>query len=266
MDVFHDRANRRGRSGVRALLALGGAALLALAVTGCGSGSDASDAPVEHRSFAFSGKKLTIDAGNSSVTLVPADVKTVDVTRQVDGWVFMGSGPDAEWRMSGGTLTLRVKCDAVASDCEGQHRVKVPRGVAVSVEADSGKVLATGFDTALSLVARNGSVTVRDSSGTLDLGSDNGKIVAEDVSARTVSAKADNGSIHLALTTVPDSVDTSSDNGKIVIDLPRSKASYAVTADSDNGKADVDVPTDRNSTHVVKARSDNGQVTVRSAN
>ncbi|MFJ2647209.1 DUF4097 family beta strand repeat-containing protein [Streptomyces sp. NPDC087420] len=266
MDAFSDRTNRRARGRVRALLALGGGALLAFAVTGCGGGSDASDAPAEHRSFAFSGKKLTIDAGNSSVTLVPADVKTVDVTRQVDGWVFMGSGPDAEWRMSGDTLTLRVKCDAVASDCEGQHRVKVPRGVAVSVEADNGKVLATGFDTALSLTARNGSVTVRDSSGTLDLGSDNGKIVAEGVSARTVSAKADNGSIRLALTAVPDSVDTSSDNGKIVIDLPRSKASYAVTADSDNGKADVDVPTDKNSTHVVKARSDNGQVTVRSAN
>lgn len=193
-------------------------------------------------------------------------MKTVDVTRRVDGWVFMGTGPDAEWRMSGGTLTLRVKCDAVASNCEGQHEVKVPRGVAVSLGADNGKVVASGFDTALRLDSRNGSVTVRDSSGALDLSSDNGKIVAEGVAARKVTARADNGSIRLALTAVPDSVDTSSDNGKIVIDLPRSKASYAVTADSDNGKADVDVPTDRNSAHVVRARSDNGQVTVRSAN
>jgi hypothetical protein len=266
VNVNPERVNWRSRGGIRALLGLGGAVLLVLAVSGCGSGADASDAPAEHRSFAFGGKALTIDAGNASVTLVPADVKAVEVTRRVDGWVFMGSGPEAVWKMSGDTLTLRVKCDGIASDCTGEHQVKVPRGVAVSVEADNGKIVAGGFDTALTLRTRNGSVTVRDSGGPLDLGSDNGRIVAEGISAGEVSAKADNGAIRLGFTAVPDAVDTYSDNGRITIDLPRSKASYAVTAGSDNGKAEVDVPTDRSSEHVVKARSDNGQVTVRSAN
>lgn len=68
------------------------------------------------------------------------------------------------------------------------------------------------------------------------------------------------------LTAVPDLVDAVSDNGRIVIDLPGSEVAYAVRASADNGKAEVDVPTDSRSTHVVKARADNGEVTVRSVN
>ncbi|MDX3849652.1 hypothetical protein [Streptomyces sp. AK02-01A] len=57
-----------------------------------------------------------------------------------------------------------------------------------------------------------------------------------------------------------------SNNGKIEIDLPRSGTPYAVRATSHNGQVQVGVPTDDGSTHVLNARSDNGQVTVRSAN
>ncbi|MFD7895616.1 DUF4097 family beta strand repeat-containing protein [Streptomyces sp. NPDC059743] len=254
-------AARRIRT--RTLLAPGGALLVALAVSGCGS-ADASDVPAEKKSFALDGKTLTIEAGNSVVDLVPADVKSVEVTRRVDGWVFAGSGPDASWKMTDDTLSLKVRCRAIASDCEALHEVKVPRGVAVTVHGDNGEIVATGFDTGLKLRSDNGSVTVRDSSGPVDLESDNGKITAAGLSARTVAAKSSNGSVHLGLSAVPDTVDTVSDNGRIVIDLPASKTSYAVTATSDNGDVDVDVPTDRSSAHVVNARSDNGKVTVRS--
>ncbi|MET7615545.1 DUF4097 family beta strand repeat-containing protein [Streptomyces sp. NPDC005408] len=253
------------RTRTRALVALGGASLLTLALTGCGS-ADAGEAPVEKRAFPFTGKALTIDSDDSAIELVPADVKDVQVTRQVDGWVFLGDGPEPTWKMEGGKLTLRVKCDAVASDCEARHTIKVPRGVAVTVEDDNGSVTASGFDTALTIRSDNGAVTVRDSSGPLKLDSDNGKVVTERVSAKTVSASSENGAVRLGLLAVPDRVETDSDNGSILIELPRAGAPYAVTAKSDNGDVNVDVPNDSSSSHVVKARSDNGKVTVRSAN
>ncbi|WP_232789102.1 DUF4097 family beta strand repeat-containing protein [Streptomyces odonnellii] len=249
----------------RTLLAAGGVLLVALAVSGCGADADASDAPVEKKAFPFGGKTLTIDAGNSVVELVPADVKDVEVARQIDGWVFAGSGPDGFWRMKGDTLTLKVKCRALASNCEARHEVKVPRGVAVTVNGDNGRISATGFTTVLKLTSDNGSVTVRNSSGPVDLKSDNGTITTKGLTARTVAATAANGSVHLGLTAVPDSVDTASDNGRIVIDLPRSKEKYAVTATSENGDVDVTVPTDGTSAHIVKAHSDNGEVTIRNA-
>ncbi|TQK44265.1 putative adhesin [Streptomyces sp. SLBN-118] len=259
------RTRHTRRTGRRALVAFGGTAVLGLSLTGCGS-ADAGEAPVEKRAFPFVGKALTIDTDDSDIELQPADVKDVQVTRQVDGWAFLGDGPEASWKMEDGKLTLRVNCDAVASDCEARHIVKVPRGVAVTVEDDNGSVTASGFDTALTVRSDNGAVTVRDSSGPLQLDSDNGEIVTERVRARTVSVKVENGDVRLGLLAAPERVETVTDNGSTLIELPRAGAPYAVTAKSDNGGVDVDVPNDSSSTHVVNARSDNGKVTLRSAN
>ncbi|MGQ4714500.1 DUF4097 family beta strand repeat-containing protein [Streptomyces anulatus] len=266
MDIVTSAATRtlRGTTG-RALALGGGVALLALALTGCG-GTDVDGAPVERKSFALEGKTLTIDSENATVDLVPADVRQVEVERQVDGWVVLGSGPDPVWNMEGDTLTLRVKCDALINNCEARHRVKVPRGVDVTASSDNGTISATGFDRALDLSSDNGEINVRDARGALKLKSDNGEIQADRISASSVVARADNGEIRLDFSTVPDLVDTVSDNGGITIDLPPGGQKYAVNASADNGDVSIGVPRGDDSAHVVKARSDNGQVTVRSAN
>ncbi|MFC8224162.1 DUF4097 family beta strand repeat-containing protein [Streptomyces sp. NPDC057287] len=248
-----------------ALVAAAGTVLLVAALSGCGS-ADAEDAPAEHKSFAFSGEALTIDAENSTLDLVPADVEQIEVTRRVDGWVVLGDGPDPVWRLEGDELTLKVKCHAVISNCEAHHEVKVPRGLALTVDGDNGKVTASGFTTPLDISAANGGVSVRDVSGPLKLSADNGTIEAERVSGSSVTARSDNGSVRLGFTRVPDLVDTVSDNGSISIDLPGGRSTYAVSAQADNGDVSVDVPRSADSAHVVKARSDNGEVTVRSAN
>lgn len=247
-----------------ALVAVGGTVLLVAALTGCGS-TDVDDAPVEHKSFAYGGRALTIEAENSTVEVVPADVDAIEVTRRVDGWAVLGSGPDPVWKLEGDTLTLRVKCKALISNCDSRHEVKVPRGLALTVDADNGKVTASRFSTPLKLYSDNGGVVVRDVSGPLELKSDNGSVRGERVSARSVVARSDNGSVDLDLSRVPDLVDTVSDNGRIAIDLPAGKTSYAVTASADNGNVDVKVPRSDSSRHVVKAHSDNGGVAVRRA-
>ncbi|MEV2247068.1 DUF4097 family beta strand repeat-containing protein [Streptomyces sp. NPDC049970] len=248
-----------------ALVAAAGTVLLVAALSGCGS-ANAEGAPTEHKSFAFGRKSLTIDAENSALELVPADVERIEVTRRVDGWVFLGNGPDPVWKLEGDKLTLGVKCSAMISNCEARHEVKVPRGVALSVEGDNGKVTAAGFTTRLKISADNGGISVRDASGPLELRSDNGSVVAERVSGSSVVARSANGEIRLGFTRVPALVDTVSDNGRIDIGLPPGQDTYAVSAEADNGNVSVDVPRSDSSEHVVKARSDNGEVTVRSAN
>ncbi|MEV6261914.1 DUF4097 family beta strand repeat-containing protein [Streptomyces sp. NPDC051784] len=248
-----------------ALVATAGTVLLVGALSGCGS-ADAEGAPAEHKAFAFGGKALTIDARNSALDLVPADVERVEVTRRVDGWVVLGSGPDPVWRLDGDTLRLEVKCRAMISNCEARHEVKVPRGIALTVEGDNGSVSAAGFTTPLKIDADNGGVRVRDVSGALDLHADNGTIDADRISGTSVIARADNGTIALGFSVVPDLVDTVSDNGSVRVDLPAGRSTYAVSAQADNGDVSVDVPRSESSGHVVKARSDNGEVTVRRAN
>ncbi|MFD9425263.1 MULTISPECIES: DUF4097 family beta strand repeat-containing protein [unclassified Streptomyces] len=254
----------RGAGRGRAVLVGGGAVLLALALSGCGT--DVDSAPVERKAFGIEGRTLTIVSENSSIELVSADVEQVEVERQVDGWVMLGSGPNTSWKMVDDTLTLKVTCDALTSNCDSLHRVKVPRGVSVKAGSDNGRVSAAGFDTPLDLSSDNGGVVVRDSRGPLKLVSDNGSVVAERISGTSVIARSDSGSVQLGFSTVPDLVDTVSDNGGITIDLPPGKQAYAVNASADNGDVSVEVARSDSSPHVVKARSDNGQVTVRSAN
>ncbi|MBV7668497.1 DUF4097 domain-containing protein [Streptomyces halstedii] len=253
------------RTGSKALIASGGTVLLVAALSGCGS-TDVDDAPVETKSFAYSGSSLTIDAENSVVDVVPADVKEIEVTRQVDGWALLGSGPKPVWKLEGDKLTFRVNCRALISDCGSHHRVKVPRGIGLSVEADNGKVTASGFDTKLAVSSDNGGVVVRDCSGPLDLRSDNGSVLAERFTGTSLIARSDNGSVKLGFSAVPKLVDVTSDNGGITIDLPAGGEEYAVSASADNGNVSVDVPRSDKSPYVVKANSDNGEVKVRRAN
>ncbi|MEU1282187.1 DUF4097 family beta strand repeat-containing protein [Streptomyces sp. NPDC005805] len=260
----HGRA--RGRTRARATaLAVATVVVGATALTGCGS-ADIDDAPVERKTFPLSGKALTVESDNTPLDIVAADVDEVEVTRQVDGWVVLGSGPNKSWRMADGKLTLKVDCDGVASHCEGRHTIKVPRGVDVTVNDANGGVTASGFSTALKIDSDNGKVVVRDASGPLDLRSDNGRVDTERITSTTVKAVSDNGSVKLRLGVAPDRVETVSDNGSVDIELPSAGAPYAVTAKSDNGSVDVSVPTDDASARTVTAKSDNGKVVVRIAN
>ncbi|MFF0554797.1 DUF4097 family beta strand repeat-containing protein [Streptomyces sp. NPDC020472] len=246
----------------RALLASGVAVLV---LAGCGSGADVEGAPVERKTFAFDGDALIVDSDDSELVITPADVDDVRVERQVDGWVFMGSGPDADWKLVDGRLTLRVECDAVAASCSAVHRIQVPRGVAVTVEDDNGGVTAEGFDTPLKVRSDNGDVRVRKVSGALDLGGGNGDLdVDGSVTSAEVAVRSDNGDVRITLAAVPRKVDVVTDNGDVTVTVP--EAEYAASGSSDNGDVRIDVPRRDGSGHVVSLRSDNGDVAVRTVN
>ncbi|MFG3488578.1 DUF4097 family beta strand repeat-containing protein [Streptomyces sp. NPDC047972] len=252
------------RRPLRVLVASGGALLAVLALAGCGS-ADVGDAPVERKSFAFGGGALTVDSDDSELVITPADIDDVRVERQVDGWVFMGSGPDPEWKLVDGRLILRLGCHGVSSDCDAVHRIRVPRDVAVTVENDNGRVTAEGFATPLKVRSDNGDVRVREARGALDLGTDNGDVsVDTGTTAPQVLARSDNGDVRITLGTAPRRVDVVTDNGDVHLSVPT--AEYAVTGASDNGDVRIDVPRRDTSERSLAVRSDNGDVSVLTAN
>ncbi|MFF3762717.1 DUF4097 family beta strand repeat-containing protein [Streptomyces sp. NPDC001922] len=253
----------RGRAG-RSVVALGGALLLAVAATGCGSADAAEDNAPERRDFAFRGHALTVVAENTDVELVPADVEKIEVTRWFKGWTAVGGDVERYWRMQGGELRIGVDCDGLISTCDARHVIKVPRAAVVTVKGDNGDLTAKDFGTPLTLASDNGTVRVTGSRGRLDLSSDNGGVSATGIGARRVSARSDNGDVRLAFTRVPDRVETGTDNGGTDVELPRAR--YRVTAGTDNGDTDVSVPRSDRSGHTVTARSDNGDITVRTGN
>ncbi|MDX2558643.1 DUF4097 family beta strand repeat-containing protein [Streptomyces sp. TX20-6-3] len=220
---------------------------------------------MERKTFALGGDALTVDSDDSELVITPADIDDVRVERQVDGWVFMGSGPEPEWKLVDGRLTLRVHCDGVSSNCDAVHRIQVPRDVAVTVENDNGRVTADGFATPMKVRSDNGDVRVRKAAGALDLGTENGDVAVEPgATAPEVVARSDNGDVRITLGSVPRRVDVVTDNGDVHVSVPT--AEYEVTGASDNGDVRIDVPRRDKSGHSVSVRSDNGDVSVLTAN
>jgi hypothetical protein len=235
-----------------------------LVASGAACGASAGDdKEPEHRSFALHGRTLTVDSDDSALELVPADVDKVEVTRWFSGRVVVGGDPRVTWAMKDDRLVLRMKCSGVVADCSAKHRIEVPRGVAVTVKDGDGSVSARGFETALDIRTGDGSVRVSDSSGPLTLNSGDGSVRAVGVHSRRVHADTDDGSVRLELGVVPDLVEASSQDGSLTIALPDSSSTYRVTTSSDDGSVRVSVPRDQNSSHVVKAHTKDGSVTVR---
>jgi hypothetical protein len=250
---------------VRTGLAAGVVVVLAGGVVGCGA-SAGDDKEPDHRSFALTGRTLTVDSDDSALEIVAADgnpAGKVEVTRWFQGSVAIGKGPKVSWAMEGDRLTLRMKCSGVVADCSARHRIEVPRGVTVKVEDGDGSMRARGFRDALSIRTGDGSVRVTDSSGPLEVHTGDGSVRA-DVSSRRVRAESGDGSVDLELGAVPDLVDSRSHDGSVTVALPR--ATYRVTTATGDGSVDVSVPRSDSSSHVVSARTADGKVTLKTAN
>lgn len=257
------------RTVARTLTATTAVALLLLGATACGTASAGDDKHPDHRTFALTGRTLTIDSDDSALEVVAGDANPagkIEVTRWWEGSVAIGSDPKVTWAMKGDRLILRMKCSGVIADCSVKHRIEVPRGVAVKVEDGDGSVRAQGFTDALSVRTHDGSVHVTDSTGPLVLRSGDGSVHAE-VASRQVRATTGDGSLDLELGAVPDLVEAGSGDGSVTIALPKDGgAKYRVTTKTGDGSVDVSVPRDSSSSHVVTAHTGDGKVTVRNAN
>ncbi|GHC41003.1 DUF4097 family beta strand repeat-containing protein [Streptomyces flavofungini] len=261
--------------GIRVLVAVGTTAAAVGLVAACGA--DASDdSDPEQRSFALSGRTLTVDSDDSAVELAvsgDADAEDVRVTRWFDGRTVLGKSPKVTWKMDGDRLIFRVKCSGVISNCSARHRVVVPRGTAVNVLNKDGSVTATGFREPLKVRTADGSVNLRDVSGPLDLRSGDGSVRAVGVTSKRVTASSQDGSVRLDLSAAPDRLRARSQDGSVDIALPVREggkgggaAAYRVDTKTVDGGTDVSVPRDARSPHHVSVRSADGNVTVRSAN
>ncbi|WP_171161883.1 DUF4097 family beta strand repeat-containing protein [Streptomyces sp. I05A-00742] len=250
------------RSAARLSLLVGGVVMAGTVLTGCGS-ADLSEVEPEQRTFALSGRTLTVDTDDSEIELVPGEGKDVKVTRWFDGW-SLGGSTKTTWAMEKDTLKLRQRCDGIGVDCKGKHRIEVPRGVTVVVEDENGGVTSRGIKGNLRLSSDSGDIDVRDADGRLELSSENGDVVAEQgIDSRNLAVRSENGDIRLRTARVPDAVRAESESGSVTVKLP--KGTYRTDAESDSGRTRVDVPRSASSPHTVRVRSEYGDVTVRTA-
>ena len=221
-------------------------AVALLAVTGCNVSLDVSG-DVTRRV-----DQVTIDPAGVRAVSVITDNGDIDVVAGtgdivVDTAIAEHDEGDATSSIDviGDTLVIDGTCDEGWFDrCEVGYRLAVPAGLQVTVETD------------------NGDVHVVNLAGPVDLTTDNGDIDGSGLAGGVVRVTTENGDVDLAFGTAPEDVAAYSDNGSVVIELPRDGHVYAVDAVSDNGDVDVSVPDDPDARRTVSAKSDNGRVAV----
>jgi hypothetical protein len=178
--------------------------------------------------------------------------------------------------------TIRVSggCDNDWFDrCHAEITVRVPPGTSVDIRAGSGDVDVSGVSGDVRLVTASGDVTASDLGGTADLRtssgdvdvhdlsgdavlrSGSGDVAADGLTSDTARARTGSGDVDLLFSAAPRHVDAETGSGDVSLLVPRS-ARYAVDAETSSGDRVIGVPTSSRASHVLRARTGSGDVTV----
>ena len=223
-------------------LLLGGA----LFVTSVGAGLAVVNLGLDDskvNAYAMSGevREIVVKSGSGNVALVPGG-RRVHVRETQH---FVTKKPTLDRTLEDGVLTIDSHCGAVVLRCHADLRVSVPKGVKISVDADSGDIDADWID-------------VRD----VRVQGDSGDITLRLAGRQSrVWAHTDSGDVETTLTTAR-AVDAWTDSGNVTVNVPG--GDYAVDADTDSGDVDVyGISRNDHAARSIKARTDSGDVTLR---
>jgi hypothetical protein len=206
---------------------------------------------------------IDIDNDAGSITITSADVDQITVRTRIGHGLRRSA---SSVRVEGDRLLLRGSCPIIGSQwCNVRYTIEVPSDVDVVVSGDNDGITVSGIVGNVQLHSDNGSITASDITGDIDLTADNGSIRATRVTSDSVQASSDNGSIRLELASSPHNVKATSDNGNIIVVVPQGDELYAVDISTDNGSTDNRLRTDIASDRHVVATTDNGSVTLRYA-
>lgn len=202
-------------------------------------------------------------AASGNVRIIGSDDDQVKVERTVRG--IMGVATTVDERQEGETLRLRTRCPLpVATLTCGRvgYTLRVPTDTELAGSAANGSVTVADVDGAVDLSTSNGTVTLEGGASPIALRTSNGSIEVTGTRAPWVDLKTSNGGISLASETAPDNVTARTSNGRIEILVPSDAPPYAVATDTANGSVDVTVSTDASAPRTIEARTSNGAITV----
>jgi hypothetical protein len=213
----------------------------------------------EHDAAGIELLDVAIDSG--SLTVVGTDTDTITVTARISDGLRSTS---ERQEIDGDRLVLRGGCPAFLSNfCNVDYTVEVPERLAVKARLDNDGARLTGVHGNLDVRSDNGRVEVRGSGeGVAVLRSSNGSVVGTDLRATEVDAHSDNGRVELTFLDPPSTVEATSDNGDVTVEVPDDGTAYVVDTGSANGSGATAVRTDPDSTRRIRVASDNGDVLV----
>lgn len=204
---------------------------------------------------------LRIDGDNGRITVRGADTDEITVRAEVSRGLF---GIDESAERVGDRYVVSADCPPLGNEwCSVEYDVVVPRGMDLEIDAENGSATISDIDGSIDVSSNNGRVELRDVTGSVIARSNNGRVIGTGLSSPSADVGSDNGRVELAFVEAPETVEVSTDNGSVDIAVPDVEGDYAVVAEAANGSTNIEVTSDPNSPRTVSASADNGSITVR---
>jgi DUF4097 and DUF4098 domain-containing protein YvlB len=202
--------------------------------------------------------EVDVEAGRVSIVAGEADAAKVDRTRR-----FVGSEPTTEERLLGGVLRVTADCPRfLASVCEVDYRIEVPRGVSVKVRAERGSVSVAGITGMVEVDTGTAGVRLDKTRGPVRVNTSAGAVVGVDLAASFLDATTSAGRVRVTMVEAPGRIGLRTGAGSIDLGLPPTEGGYRVDADAGNGKADVTVAENPAALRSVTADSGAGRIRI----
>jgi hypothetical protein len=216
----------------------------------------------EHRSATYHGvRALDVDVAFESVEIVGvADATSVSMTRS---YTWSLGKPSISNRVDGDLLSIGSSCPfSVGLGCSGHIRLVVPKDLEVRLHGSDGSLTLRDLDGPLDLATSDGSINASNLTGQLKLRSSDGSVVVTDLRSEQVDASTSDGSLRLSFVVDPSAVIAHSSDGSIEIVVPADGKVYNVNATTSDGSRDVSVPTDPNSARRMQLSTSDGSIRV----
>lgn len=253
----------RQDAGVRASLRILAVGLSLVAVGWCALTLASLLARVtDHRSATYDGvRALDLDLDFESVQIVGvADATSVSMTRS---YTWSLGKPSISNQLDGDLLSISSSCPfSVGIGCSGHVRLVVPKDLEVRVHNSDGSLTLRNLDGPVDVSTSDGSINASNLTGQVKLRSSDGSIVVTELRSDDVDAATSDGSVRLSFAVDPSTVTSHSSDGSIEVVVPPDGTAYNVTATTSDGSRDVSVPTDPSSARRMQLSTSDGSIRV----
>ncbi len=204
-------------------------------------------------------RSLEVHSPGGTVRVVGGPRGDIEITADIDHGLRRTGH---EVTVAGDRAVVRSTCPELLSTfCNIDYTIEVPADLEVVVRAH-GSVRLSGLMSRVD-VDTDGTIEVDGLSGDVRLATEDGSIDGLSLSARTIEADNDHGSVRLRFAEPPRTVIATTDHGTVEVVLPETDVTYRVEVSTDHGTPSTQVRTDPEADRSITADSNHGDVTVR---
>ena len=169
--------------------------------------------------------------------------------------------PEYEVRADGGTLRVALDAGFDASACSGRFEIVVPRRASLELRTGAGDVFVADVRGGVSVVTYDGSVTLTNLAGPLEVAVPDGDVVGDGIESTETTVTVGAGNVRLAHAAAPVQVDLAVIMGDVEVTVPA--GAYDIEAEAISGTVHVSGIDDRQEApNGIRLGAERGDITV----